>query len=217
VERNVVDGNPAGLQVIFGSNDNVIAKNKVTDNPDSGISVDGNHNRVNRNTVARNGDDTIVAGDHNVVSRNRVSDALGCADGGCGYGISFEHGVGNRFTRNHVTGTQVGIRVDAFDFPATDTIIDRNVIRDAAKDGIAVNLENTGHQVAGTYLYRNVVIGSGDDGIDVESSATTLTHNTTLRNADLGIEAVAGITDGGHNHAAGNGNPAQCTGVVCTP
>jgi parallel beta-helix repeat protein len=218
VERNVVDANEgAGLQVIFGSNDNVITRNKVTDSPDSGLSISGNHNQVDRNTVSRNGDDMIVAGDDNIVSRNRATDALGCADDGCGYGISFEHGVGNRFTRNLIIGAEVGIRVDAFESPASDTTIDRNVIRDATKDGIAVNLENTGQEVSGTYLFRNLVIESGDDGIDVESSATRLTRNTTVRNADLGIEAVAGVTDGGHNHATGNGNPAQCTGVVCTP
>jgi hypothetical protein len=35
-------------------------------------------------------------------------------------------------------------------------------------------------------------------------------------NDDLGIEAVAGVTDGGGNQASGNGNPAQCTGVACS-
>ena len=33
--------------------------------------------------------------------------------------------------------------------------------------------------------------------------------------AGLGIEAVAGVTDGGGNKAAGNGNPLQCTNVRC--
>jgi hypothetical protein len=27
---------------------------------------------------------------------------------------------------------------------------------------------------------------------------------------------VPGVTDGGGNHAAANGNPAQCTNVACT-
>lgn len=216
VERNTVDHNgDAGLQAIVGSNGNVIEKNKVTDNPISGLSIDGNHNQVDKNIVSRNGDDMIVAGDRNVVSRNRITDAVGCPDG-CGYGITFEHGVGNRFTRNLVIRAKVGIRVDAFDSPATGTTIDLNLIRDAAGDGIDINPEHAG-LVSGTSLLRNLVIGSGDDGIDVESAATTLTRNTTVRNADLGIEATAGVTDGGQNHAARNGNPAQCTGVVCTP
>jgi len=32
---------------------------------------------------------------------------------------------------------------------------------------------------------------------------------------DLGIEAVPGVTDGGGNHAAANGNPAQCVNLAC--
>jgi hypothetical protein len=44
---------------------------------------------------------------------------------------------------------------------------------------------------------------------------TTLTGNHALRNGDLGIEAVFGVTDGGRNKAHGNGNPAQCTNVAC--
>jgi hypothetical protein len=35
-------------------------------------------------------------------------------------------------------------------------------------------------------------------------------------NADLGIEAVVGVTDGGGNRASGNGNPTrQCLNVSC--
>jgi hypothetical protein len=36
------------------------------------------------------------------------------------------------------------------------------------------------------------------------------------RNRDLGIEAVAGVIDGGGNRASANGNPAQCTNVRCS-
>ena len=63
----------------------------------------------------------------------------------------------------------------------------------------------------------NLVLGSVHDGIDVASPATTVTRNTVLRNGNLGIEAVAGVIDGGGNHAAGNVNAAQCTIVSCIP
>ena len=36
-----------------------------------------------------------------------------------------------------------------------------------------------------------------------------------MRNGDLGIEAVFGVTDGGGNKAFGNGNPLQCTNITC--
>ena len=43
---------------------------------------------------------------------------------------------------------------------------------------------------------------ANDDGLDVDSPSTTLTGNLALHNGgDLGIEAVAGVIDGGKNHA----------------
>jgi hypothetical protein len=35
-----------------------------------------------------------------------------------------------------------------------------------------------------------------------------------MHDGDLGIEAVAGVVDGGHNHAGGDGNAAQCTNIA---
>jgi hypothetical protein len=61
----------------------------------------------------------------------------------------------------------------------------------------------------------NLASRNGDDGIDVNVAAATLTRNLANRNYDLGIEAVPGVVDGGGNHAAGNGNPAQCTNIDC--
>ena len=66
-----------------------------------------------------------------------------------------------------------------------------------------------------TLVERNLVIGSGDDGIDVDNPRTTLSRNIALHNGDLGIEAVPGVTDGGGNKAHANGNRAQCTNVAC--
>jgi hypothetical protein len=84
------------------------------------------------------------------------------------------------------------------------------LVRDGDVDGILV--EST---AAGSLLEANIAIGAGDDGIDVDSPTTTLTRNLGLRNGDLGIEAVPGVTDGGGNKARGNGNPAQCTNIDC--
>ena len=52
-------------------------------------------------------------------------------------------------------------------------------------------------------------------GIEAASPTTTLARNLALGNGDLGMLAVAGVTDAGGNRAAGNGNPAQCAGVAC--
>ena len=49
----------------------------------------------------------------------------------------------------------------------------------------------------------------------MNAADTTVMRDVANQNSDLGIEAVAGVQDGGGNRAAGNGNPLQCTGVSC--
>ena len=66
-----------------------------------------------------------------------------------------------------------------------------------------------------TQVRRNHVVHSGDDGIDVASASTALTGNEADLNADLGIEAVRGVIDDGANVARHNGDPRQCTNIVC--
>ena len=114
-------------------------------------------------------------------------------DDGCGIGISFEGGTRNVIDRN---------------------VVVRAPIRGIDGDGIAINLDHVG-VVADTLVERNVVTGSADDGIDVESPSTTLRGNVVADNDDLGIEAVPDVTDGGQNRAFANGNPRQCTKVQC--
>jgi hypothetical protein len=46
-------------------------------------------------------------------------------------------------------------------------------------------------------------------------TSSTLTPNTANANHDLSVEAVFRVTDGGGNKASGNGNPLQCSNVVC--
>lgn len=64
-------------------------------------------------------------------------------------------------------------------------------------------------------MTRNITEKNDDDGIDVNSSSTTLGKNLAVGNGDLGIEAMPGVTDLGSNTASGNGDPRQCTNVVC--
>jgi hypothetical protein len=177
-------------------------------------------NRAEKNRLVENGDGIVLDGDDNVVVANFIADTVGC-DGECGGGISIEGGMHNLVAENLVTRTsRQGIRLNSFENfggpPAIGTVIRGNVVHAAGTDGIAVGTEpEADGTITGTLLERNVTSGSGDDGIDVRRAETTLTRNLALRNGDLGIEAVAGVTDGGGNHAAGNGNPAQCTNVAC--
>jgi large repetitive protein len=218
IERNLFSGNGNRGLAAESADGNRINHNIFADNPEAGVAILGDRNQVSHNRVVRNGDNIIVVGDDNTITRNKVVDAVGCPaeDGGigCGFGISLEGGSHNLVARNKVTRARYGIRVDAFEGTTVGNVVRANVVRAAEIDDIVVNFEHVG-PVTNTLLVRNIAIGAGDDGIDVESSSTTLTRNVAVHNGDLGIEAVPGVIDGGGNHAAGNGNPLQCTNIDC--
>jgi parallel beta-helix repeat protein len=219
IERNTVSRNGHEGMFIGDSDHNRIVQNLVANNPVAGIAMEAdNHNEVSRNRVRGNGDNIIVIGDANTITRNHVTDAVGCPEDGeigCGFGISLEGGSHNLLAGNHVARVRRDdIRLDAFEGTTSGNVVRGNVVRAAGVDGIAINVGHVG-PVLNTLLERNIAIGAGDDGIDVDSAATTLTRNIAVHNGDLGIEAVPGVTDGGGNHAAGNGNPAQCTNIDC--
>jgi parallel beta-helix repeat protein len=90
-------------------------------------------------------------------------------------------------------------------------VVRNNVADNNDIDGIFVAAGSRNTQIVG-----NRAVFNGDDGIDVNSSATTITRNTANKNGDLGIEAVPGVTDGGGNRASNNGDPRQCVNVDCT-
>jgi hypothetical protein len=141
-------------------------------------------------------------------------DSFACPDG-CGAGIGSTGGTGNLIARNFVArASRAGIWIADFEqeggLPEISTVVERNLVVDSEIDGVLV--EST---VTDTLLERNIAIGAGDDGIDVDTAATTLTRNLSLQNGDLGIEAVPGVIDGGGNKAHGNGNPAQCLNLAC--
>lgn len=117
--------------------------------------------------------------------------------------------TGNTVQKNVLDANYYGIGVaDA----SSGNLVAKNVVTRTSTDGVWVTADSTG-----TRIEKNIVSGNGDDGIDTDSAATFLVKNVAVGNGDLGIEAVAGVTDGGENLASGNGNPAQCTGVACTP
>jgi large repetitive protein len=207
IERNSIYANGDIGMFLVESEANRIENNRFSDNPEAGMIVEGNENEVLRNHLVRNGDNIIVSGNRNTIARNRAFDAVGCREG-CGFGISFEGGrhnliVGNLVARAHESTIRVG-------FGGKHNLMRRNLVRDARHDGVLIE-----SSAGGILLERNLAIGAGDDGFDIESPATTLTMNHAVHNSDHGIEAVAGVTDGGGNKASGNGNPLECTNVMC--
>jgi hypothetical protein len=59
------------------------------------------------------------------------------------------------------------------------------------------------------------VTNSAPDGIRLDAPGNIVTSNHANRNAEWGISAIEGTIDGGGNTAHHNGQPAQCSGVVC--
>lgn len=161
----------------------------------------------------------FLAGDRLIEAHNRITDP-GSATPGVGAGILLQAGSANVFAHNTIRRSDdAGIRVAPIAaFPMGGTIsnrFDANVVRDAGADGIAIGPPPEDGSFSDTVLTRNIVIAAAADGIDVEAPSTTLARNLAFRNADLGIEAVPEVIDGGGNTAFRNGNPAQCVGVLC--
>ena len=189
----------------FESDRYVIKGNLFSRNDEEAILMGGRDNQVTRNRLVRNGSGMSLGGRGNVVAHNRI---VGGHDG-----IRVEKGRGTLVADNLIVDTRRwGITLGIYRpfIGGADNIVRGNIVRRSRVDGIAV-VKKERHSV----LVRNVVTGSGDDGFDVNSRTTTLTSNRATRNADLGIEAVFGVIDGGANRASGNGDVRQCLNVTC--
>jgi parallel beta-helix repeat protein len=200
--------NPHNGINIGESSRSLIKGNVFSRNGDEGVLVEGGARfRLTRNRFARNGGGiTLGPSNRSVVARNRIV--------GGGDGIRVEKGHDNLVAANLVVRTRhVGITLGIHDpfIGGAHNLVRGNVVRRSRGDGIVV-VRKDRHSA----LIRNVVTRSGDDGFDVDSPTTTLTGNRARRNADLGIEAVFGVIDGGGNLASGNGNPLQCLNIFCS-
>jgi parallel beta-helix repeat protein len=194
-----------GIHVV-DSHDNLINGNLFFRNADFGILMEGDRNQVRGNRCVRNGTCVIVApGNRNVIARNRLS-----RDGS---GIGIEKGRGNLVTGNVIVrarrqGIYLGLNEPAIG--GVGTVVRGNVVRGSGADAFTVREADDRSLLRG-----NVARGAGDDGFDIENTSTRVTRNRAVRNADLGIEAVFGVIDGGGNKARGNGNALQCSNVFC--
>jgi parallel beta-helix repeat protein len=176
---------------LSASRRNLLTGNDVGNTASAGIRLRGSFdNRVIGNVAVRNDTDGIDVNDSTgtLVEGNEVVNS-----GVRGIHVRTFSGssTGNRVRFNTVTGGDFFAGID--------------------EDGIVVAAGATSTVVRG-----NTTNGNSDDGIDVDAPGTTIRENVANDNGDLGIEAVPGVTDGGGNRASGNGNPAQCTGVVCS-
>jgi parallel beta-helix repeat protein len=188
------------------SNNSLIKGNRFSGNDGEGMLMEGGErNRIRRNRFARNkAGITLGPGSHNVIARNRVSRGRD--------GIRIEAGLDNLVAHNVVTHARAGIRLGISNpfLGGAHNVVRGNLVKGSRLDGFLVNAKDD-HSL----LRHNRARGAGDDGFDIESRSATLTRNRAMRNGDLGIEAVRGVIDGGGNVARHNGDPRQCTHVMC--
>jgi parallel beta-helix repeat protein len=191
----------------------VIRGNLMSRNGEAGIVMESSHGfRITHNRLVRNYAG-IIPGNDNVITRNHISHGscslIARRPNGCLIdGIRIEKGHGNLVAHNVVAHTDIGIHLGFFG--RTHNLFRGNLVRDSRKDGFRVTKKDRGSRFKG-----NVAKRSGDDGFDIKSRSTKLTSNRANRNADLGIEAVRGVNDGGGNIARHNGDPRQCTNIAC--
>jgi parallel beta-helix repeat protein len=187
-----VSGNETGIFLDEGSVDNALVGNDAIGNIYDGVvlEVGTRDNLVTNNLLRGNGLSGVfvVGSDDNRIEKNSV---IANGDGSVG-------------------GIHLFVPSEEPGLTSNDNVISKNRLVATDGDGVLVDAGQSGNVIKGNRVSENT-----DDGIDVESSATTLTANTANDNHDLGIEAVPGVTDGGGNKASGNGNPLQCTNVFC--
>jgi hypothetical protein len=120
-------------------------------------------------------------------------------------------GNGITVSRNSVVGNPNGLTLYGGSSPMSAT---QNYVSANRIDGIIGYPGFTG------LLESNVTNANGQDGIHMvlaQPQLVTLTANVANANRNLGIDVTPGVVNGGGNRAAGNGNPAQCAGVACSP
>lgn len=195
---------------IIGS-DSVVARSEMQYGW-GGIVMLGDRNRATRNTstgyqgLEMNGKGNYAAGNEFTGNIDLYGDqAIAWGNTVGGFGVN---GRGHIVARNAVTGS--GIRVGSAFASATGTRLVENTVSGSEMSGITIAGGSTGSVLTG-----NLTSDNADDGIHVDEPATSLRRNVARHNGDLGIEAVAGVRDGGGNRAFDNGNPAQCVNVAC--
>jgi hypothetical protein len=236
VAANTITDDEVGIQINGATTDELVQGNTITRTRHQGITVEPccedtptpqspSAIRVLDNTLSATGDGIwIVHSDGDVVARNSVTGAGTFGENPFGTGVLLDGASDTRVYRNTITdsgrgsfsGSVPGIAIGIpspfppSTRPVTGNVVVGNTVSGQLADGILV-AEPTGD----TLVKRNLTEHNTGDGINIQNAATTITRNIADDNGAFGIEAAPGTTDGGNNHAHGNGNPAQCTGVAC--
>lgn len=211
IGNSLSDTGDAAILLTAGSHRNRIENNTTTRASDSAISLDdSDENEVVNNVLHLAGGAGIGLGNANdsLISGNDVRFNPG--------GIELAGSSGNRIENNDASYTGAsGITVEG----GEDNEIVNNVANNTGASGISVEAETldaNGNPIGGFLIENNQANGNLGDGISVGGAGHTIANNTAYNNLAFGISAAEGNIDGGGNFAAGNAEPVQCVGVICT-
>jgi parallel beta-helix repeat protein len=193
-------GNQAAIMVISSSATQVV-RNDVSDNPNFGIILSRTANSyVARNSADRNGSGIVITENSsgNTVERNSASE-------------NRQQGIWIASSPNNTVewNTAQRNRGNGFFLSGNGNRFADNTATENSLDGFFMA------SATGNVLVQNTADRNGDDGIDILSAGNTIGSTRAYFNADLGIAAVTGTIDAGHNRAKHNGNPLQCVNVAC--
>lgn len=228
LSNTVTNHSDAGVVLLLASNGNTLRGNTITLSQDASFFISGsNANLVERNTVTNNGDAGI-----SVLDSDDTRILTNTAHHNSDSGVAVQNAVNTEIRGNDVRFNPGGLELNT----TTGGVVADNLATDVT--GIGISLEDvrdadvlnntaTSNQASGIYLIGEAETGAGvllkgntassnlANGIHVASGGHTVTRNRTDLNAAWGILAAPGTIDGGGNVAIGNGEPAQCSGVVC--
>ena len=232
VSNTIGESSGAGIALV-GADSTTVLSNALSNNSGGGIVIGepelpSNDNRIERNTLTGgSGGIEVVESSGNEIVSNKVSGAGGA-------GVSLEGATDTLVRSNDVRGNSGGVELNL----SSGNVIESNNASGANGTGISLEGLSNGNVIAlntangnsgegiavndgapagqGNLIDRNTANGNGGDGILVNAAVHTLTGNTVNSNDGWGILAAPGTIDGGGNTAAGNAEPAQCSGVTCT-
>jgi hypothetical protein len=205
IVRNVVTGGGIWIAESESGVPNRLWRNVVSGAPGPAITAD----RTDTTSITRNvvrtsavGIETSHAADL-LISRNLIAHNEGA-------GLSGSFGSTAAIVRNMITangGDGISLRTWG-----GETLIAHNVAAGNRGNGIL------GLVVAHWRVSANLAARNGASGIAIAGAVedAIVARNHVSANGGLGIDAAAGVADGGGNRARVNSGPAQCSGVFCS-
>lgn len=172
----------AGIFLLNDSDQNLVSKNDVLNNPLYGILVDdrSDNNVIEKNHVRNTqfgGGIVLDDANHNRVENNDVS-------GNGSLGGIVVSGSGNVVSRNELTANFDGIRVFS---GAADTLVERNFAHENTDDGIDVDSVLT-------TITRNTANSNGDLGIEAPDFVTDGGGNKASGNGNPFEQCSPGVS-----------------------